>query len=46
MSNKSAGQIQEIGGHIEEFAGAKTREKVMAGSEKIAASSDRTKIAL
>jgi hypothetical protein len=46
MTNKTAGQIQEIGGHIEEFAGKKIREKVMEGSEKAAASSDRKKIAL
>ena len=38
--------IQEIGGHIEEIAGSKIREKVMAGSENIARSSDREKIAL
>jgi hypothetical protein len=46
MSKKIAGQIQEIGGHIEEFAGNKIRERVMEGSEKAAASSDRKKIAL
>jgi hypothetical protein len=46
MSKKIAGQIQEIGGHIEEFAGVKTRKKVMEGSEKAAASADRKKIAL
>jgi hypothetical protein len=46
MTNKIAGQIQEIGGHVEEFAGKKIREKVMEGSEKVAASADRRKIAL
>jgi hypothetical protein len=46
MSNKIAGQIQEIGGHIEEYAGVKIREKVMEGSEKAANSSDRREIAL
>jgi len=44
--SKIAGQLQEIGGHIEEFAGAKIREKVMAGSEKAATYTDRKKIAL
>jgi hypothetical protein len=46
MSDKTAGQIQELGGHIEEFAGLNVREKVMEGSEKIAKSSDRKQIAL
>ncbi|MHB8104253.1 MAG: DUF6144 family protein [Dehalococcoidales bacterium] len=46
MSKKIVGQIQEIGGHIEEFAGAETRNKVMEGNEKAAASSDRKQIAL
>jgi hypothetical protein len=46
MSKKIAGQIAEIGGHIEEFAGAKTCQKVMEGSEKVANSADREKIAL
>lgn len=46
MAKKIAGQIQEIGGQIEHFAGAKVRTKVMAGSEKAAASSDRKEIAL
>jgi len=44
--SRVAGQIGEIGGHIEEFAGAKTRQKVMEGSEKAVVSSDRKKIAL
>ncbi len=35
MSKKVAGQIQEIGGHIEEFAGEKVSEKVMEGGEDI-----------
>ncbi len=46
MTNKTAGQIQEIGGHIEEFAGRKVRDKVMEGSEKTAASKDRRQVAL
>jgi hypothetical protein len=46
MTSKTAGQIQELGGHIEEVAGAKVRQKVMEGSETIAKSSDREKVAL
>jgi hypothetical protein len=46
MTKKTAGQIQEIGGHIEEFAGKKISEKVMEGSEKAAVSSDRKEISL
>ncbi len=46
MTAKTAGQIQELGGHIEKFAGAKAREKVMEGSEKAAKSSDKVKTAL
>jgi hypothetical protein len=46
MTKKTAGQIQEIGEHIEEFAGVEIRKKVMEGSEKVSASSDRKKIAL
>jgi hypothetical protein len=46
MASRTAGMIEELGGHIEEFAGLKVRENVMAGSEKIAKSSDRKKIAL
>jgi hypothetical protein len=46
MTTKTAGQIQELGGHIEEFAGIKVREEVLTGSEKIAKSSDRKQIAL
>ena len=46
MSKKIAGQIEEIGGHIEEFAGVKVRKKVMEGSKKASASADRRKIAL
>lgn len=46
MASRTAGQIEEIGGHIEEFAGAKVREKVMAGSEKAAAAKDRRQVAL
>jgi hypothetical protein len=46
MSSRIAGQIQEIGGRIEEFAGKKVRDKVMVGSEKAAKSTDRAQIAL
>jgi hypothetical protein len=46
MSSKTAGQIQELGGHIEEFAGKETAQKVMAGSEQIAKSSDKEKVAV
>ncbi len=46
MTSKTAGQIQELGGHIEEYAGIKVREKVMAGVEKVIKSSDREKVAL
>jgi hypothetical protein len=46
MSNRTAGQIQEIGGHIEEFAGAETCAKVMQNSEKAGKSSNPEKIAL
>jgi len=46
MTAKTAGQIQELGGHVEEFAGKKVREKVMEGSEKAAKSSDKGKTAL
>jgi hypothetical protein len=44
--SKTAGQIEEIGGHIEEFAGAEIRKKVMEGSKQAAASADRKQIAL
>ncbi len=46
MASRTAGQIEEIGGHIEEVAGAKIKEKVMEGSEKIAVSKDMKKVAL
>lgn len=46
MSKATAGQIQEIGGRIEEFAGKKVRDKVMEGSEKAAKSTDRAQTAL
>jgi hypothetical protein len=44
--SRTAGQIEEIGGHIEEFAGAEIRKKVMEGSKQAAASSDRRQITL
>jgi len=46
MTAKTDGQIQEFGGRIEEFAGKKVREKVMEGSEQIAKSSNKQKLAL
>ncbi|OGO06617.1 MAG: hypothetical protein A2Y92_00245 [Chloroflexi bacterium RBG_13_57_8] len=46
MSHRVAEQLREIGGRIEEFAGTKTREKVMAGSEKVVKSKDRREVAL
>jgi predicted hydrocarbon binding protein len=46
MTTKTAGQIQEFGGHIEEIAGKKVRDKVMEGSEPIAKSSNKGKVAL
>ena len=46
MAKKAAGQIREIGGRIEQFAGVKVREKVMEGSDKAAASSNAEKVAL
>ncbi len=46
MTKATAGQIAEIGGHIEKFAGKKVRNKVMEGSEKAAKSTDRKQTAL
>jgi hypothetical protein len=46
MSTKTVGQIDEIGGRIEQFAGTNIRKKVMEGSDKITASSDMKKVAL
>ena len=46
MVKKIAGQIKEIGGRIEQIAGAKVRGKVMEGSEETGTSSDTRKIAL
>ena len=46
MTSKTAGQIQEIGGHIEAVAGKTIRDKVMEGSEKAAVSKDREAVAL
>lgn len=46
MAKKTAGKIEEIGGRIEQFAGADVRENMMKGSEKAAASSDPKKVAL
>lgn len=46
MTKATAGQIAEIEGRIEEFAGKKVRDKVMEGSEKAAKYSDRAQTAL
>ena len=46
MTSKTAGQIQELGEHIEEVSGKKVRDKVMEGSETIAKSSNKEKVAL
>ncbi|MFA5309997.1 MAG: hypothetical protein WC370_11035 [Dehalococcoidales bacterium] len=46
MTAKTLGQIQELGGRVEEFAGANAREKVMEGSDKITKSTDKAKAAL
>ncbi len=46
MTSKTAGQIEEFGGRVEEFAGKKAREKVMAGSEPAAKTKDRREAAL
>ena len=46
MVKKTAGQIEEIGGRIEQFAGREVRDRVMQGSEKIAASANPEKVAL
>lgn len=46
MASKTAGQIQELGVHIEEIAGVTVRDRVMEGSEKAARLSNRRKIAL
>ena len=46
MTKKIAGQIEEIGGHIEQFAEKDIRKKVMEGSDKVAASYNTKKVAL
>jgi hypothetical protein len=46
LTKKTAGQIEEIGGRIEQFVGKEVREKVMEDSNKAAASSDMKKVAL
>jgi hypothetical protein len=46
MAKKIAGQIEEIGGRIEQFAGKDIRQKVMEGSDRIASSSDMKKVSL
>lgn len=46
MGKKTSGQIEEIGGRVEQFAGANLREKVMEDSEKAVVSSDPKEIAL
>lgn len=46
MTEKIAGQIEEIGRRVEQFAGAEVRKKVMRGSEEVVKSSDSKKVAL
>ncbi len=46
MSKKTAGPIQEIGGRVEQFAGAQVRAKVMAGADKAMKSADAAETAL
>jgi hypothetical protein len=46
MAKMIAGQIEEIGGRIEQFAGKDISQKVMEGSDKIAVSSDMKKVSL
>jgi hypothetical protein len=46
MTKKTAGQIAEIGGHIEQFADEGVRKKVMEGCEKVAVSSDMQRVSL
>ncbi len=46
MSTKNAGQIQEIGGRIEQSAGADTRKAVMVGADKASKSTDSVEVAL
>jgi hypothetical protein len=46
MVKKTAGQIEEIGGQIEKFAGLDLRQKVMKDVDEVAASSDQKKVAL
>jgi hypothetical protein len=46
MTAKTVGQIKEIGGRIEQFAGTDIHKKVMDGSDKVTASSDMKKVAM
>jgi hypothetical protein len=46
MTKATAGQIAEIGGRTQEFAGPKVRDKVMEGCERAAKSNDRKQVAL
>jgi len=46
MTSKTAGQIEEIGGRIEQFAGAAVSKKVMEGSDKASAASSPETVAL
>ena len=46
MAKTISGQIQELSGRIEQFAGAVVRRKIMEGSDKVATSSDFKKVAL
>ena len=46
MANKTAGQINEIGGNVERLAGLEVRAKVMQGSQAIVSSSRPETVAL
>ena len=46
MTKKIAGQMEDIGGHIDQFAGIDIRKKVMEGGDKVATLSDMRQLAL
>ena len=46
MVKTISGQLQHLGGRIEQFAGAIVRKKIMEGSEQVAKSSNLKKVAL
>jgi hypothetical protein len=45
IAGKVAGQVRELGGHIEEITAVKVRDRAMEGGEMDAKFSDRQKIA-